>query len=107
MNQIVRLFWILPITAILVCCSQKGQSSFPGELFKSSDGKEFVKLLDARRAEVLLPGEKQSLVGSYRIEQDDARVVVTLPGTSAKTYGLRDKDLVNMETGALLQRIPF
>jgi hypothetical protein len=92
---------------VLACHSQEGQSSFPGELFKSSDGKEFVKLLGPSRAEVLLPGDKTSLVGSYKLEQDGARVVVTLPGGSLKTYGLRDKDLVDLETGVLLQRVAF
>jgi hypothetical protein len=106
-HRIASLLWVLTLMTVLVCHSEEGTNTFPGELFKSSDGKQFLKLLGPSHAEVLLPGDNTSLYGSYKLEQDGARVIVTLPGGSLRTYDLRDKDLVDLETGVLLRRVAF
>lgn len=106
-----RLLTIVVAALLLLpsCRQNDGSPGWPGEFFQSPDGKETVKLIDAERAEVQLASSTDLLAATYRTEsKDGARVVVTLPDASLKTYALNQQgNLVSPDTGAVLKRVPL
>lgn len=96
------------VAALLLSCSPREPRSFPGELFRSPDGRETVKLIDHERVEVQIAGAEAALAGTYKVEKlPGLRFVITLPDASVKSYALTEEGrLVSPDTGALLARVP-